>query len=486
MMLGERRRARALALILLLAGLGALGIAMSVPSTQGPPAPRVWRSCQPPYRCRTIDISELALDGRVRELTTLYAAPAGLNAPLAVSITGMASAEVWWNGVRIGGNGVVGDRPATEIPGRFNATIPVPPQLVRAGANQVVVRLSAQHLWAPVARPIHQLRVGIYEPDSARLFVHYLPTLIVLGMLFVALVACLGLWAARRSRGDALLSGLAATVLLQAAIETAKLAMVFPYPWQLARLVAVAGLATLAAVLLVLASRDWVEDRRLWQWLVFAAAAGLAASWLALPWWDAKAIWAIRAGIGVALVSAAIGAAGGRRLATAAGSGCILALGISGTSGFLDIGYYLLCAGLFAAYIVLGVRSLRRIERVTIVSAAQPPEVVILVPDGGTQHRVSMNDFLYARADDDYTIVCLTGGRELMATINLAAFVRLAPERMLRVHRSHAINPDKVEALHRAGKFARTVVLVGGERLAVGRTYWGSVMARLAMSTADL
>jgi len=482
MVIGERQRKRVSAPALVLAGLAALCIAMLLPGAEGPPPTREWQLCDGPHGCRAVDISRLTLHDGVRELTTVYAAPEGARDPLAIHITGMASAEVRWNGVVIGRNGIVGGTPATETPGRFDARIGVPRSLIRTGPNHVVVRLSAQHLWAPVARPIHWLSVDTAAPDSAHVFVHYLPTLILLGVLLVALLANLGLWAARRTAQDAVLSGLAAAVLLQAVIETSKLAMAYLYPWQLARLFAVATLATLTALLLVRAGLGWMPDRSARRVLLAGALTGCAAAWLLFPWWDAKAVWAIRAGLGATLIAAATGASKGTHLAMAASLACIAALGMSGMPGFLDFGYYLLFAGLFAAHIVLGARSFYEVERVPFASlpASQPDTEVILVPDGGAQLRVAVNDILYAQADDDYSIIHLRDGRELLATMNLAALLRLAPERLLRVHRSHAINPDRIKALHRAGKLARTVELVGGSRLRVGRTYWESVAARLS------
>ncbi|WCM29022.1 LytTR family transcriptional regulator [Sphingomonas sp. QA11] len=105
--------------------------------------------------------------------------------------------------------------------------------------------------------------------------------------------------------------------------------------------------------------------------------------------------------------------------------------------------------------------------------------MVAVIPNGSSQHRVALRDILHVQADDDCGVIHLVDGRELLATINLAAILRLAPGSFLRVHRSHAVNQEKIAVLHRAGKTGRTIELVGGTRLPLGRTYWKGIVALL-------
>lgn len=485
MVFGERQRKRATALALILAGLIALLVAVVTPAAPGSPPPIAWQYCEATNDCRPVDVSSLTLAGHIHELRTVYTASARSAAPLVVHVTGMASAELWWNGTLAGRNGVVANDRDTERPGLFDATMPVPPELIRSGPNLVVLRLSAQHLWAPVVRPIHWLSIGPYAPAPASLFVHYLPTLIVLGMLLAGFLGNGVIWALHRTVGDAVMTALAGTVMLQAGIETSKLALAYPYPWQLARLSALAGLATLAALLVTIAALCWVGERRIRISILLAVLLGSLGAWLLFPWWDAKALWAFRVGIGGALAAAAIGTAAGRRPAILAGLGCVATLGFSGMPGFLDIGYYLLFTALFAARVLFSVWKVRRAAHIPAPTPTSSLTTdLILVPNGGAKQRVLLDDLLYVRAADDYCVLHLCDGRELLATLNLAAFLRLAPARLLRAHRSHAINPDKVYVLHRAGRFARTVELAGGTRLSVGRTYWSAVLVRLAPPNA--
>lgn len=489
---GERLRGYRAAFALIVAGLAALMGAVLTPAPAAAPlAPRLdWFSCPTSDQCWPVDVSRLSLTGKTSVLKAVYSGVRRRSdLPLAVHITAMASAEVHWNGVLIGHNGAVGESRALETPGQFDAVVLIPPELVRPGPNIVAIRLSAHHLWAPVARPIHHLSVGPFEGADRTIVIHYLPTLIVIGLLLFAFVANLSLWLLRRQRGGgaAIFPFLAGTIVLQATIETSKLALAYPYPWQLARLAALAGLTTLAGLLVTAAALALGRGWRARVVILAMVMLGLAGAWLLLPWWDAKALWAFRAGMSGALVAAAAGTVRGASHARPVGFGCIVALALSGSPEFLDFTYYLIFVALFAWQIALAVRALRPTENIVLVAPASlQRENLIVIPNGSSQQRVALRDILHVRADDDYSIIHLADGRELLATINLAAILRLAPGSFLRVHRSHAINQEKIVALHRAGKTGRTIELVGGTRLPVGRTYWKSIVALLGTNGVSM
>lgn len=84
---------------------------------------------------------------------------------------------------------------------------------------------------------------------------------------------------------------------------------------------------------------------------------------------------------------------------------------------------------------------------------------------------------MHIRADDDYSLVTVIDGRESPSTANVAALIRLAPDQLLRTHRSHAINPARIVAVHRSAREGHTVELTHGCRLPIGRTRRASVAA---------
>jgi hypothetical protein len=481
--IGERLRGRVTALLLLIAGLAVLvGPAIQplmTPSSPSRPA-LAWSLCETPSTCRPVQIDGLRLDRPVTVLRTTFVADREqIPAPLSVHIVAMASGEVWWNGQLIGRNGRVGPDRAAETPGRFSAVLFVPPDRVRDGPNVVEVRLSAHHLWAPVARPIHLIAIGGYGDPLRGALVHYLPTLLAVGLLALALLFNVLLWATRRPPGSAAFAVMAGAVLCQAVIEAGKLIQTYGYPWQLGRLMGIVVFAALAAAALGSLASGFTGDRRTRLALNLALAIGLAVAVFGPPWWDAKALWACRCGLAILLAGAVLGQTGDRRGALYVGLACVAALGLSWTRNFLDTGYYWGFLALFGWWGIHAVRSLRREASIPAVALPALDDSLLSIPNGGSRHRVRAGDVLHIRAADDYCLVRLADGRELLSTANLSALMALAPERFLRIHRSHAVNPRRIAAVHRTGRFARTVEMEGGERLGVGRTYWARLEAGL-------
>lgn len=465
---GERARDRWIILAVAVAGLIALAgpqvFAMLSHAPTATPT-QVWSVCAAPDPCRPADVSSVSLDAPVTTLTTTFVADRRTpETPLAIHVAAIASAEVWWNGARIGANGRVGQDRAHEIPGRFSAMIPVPQDRIRPGENQVEVRMSAHHLWAPVRRPIHALSIGPYRDPLRGTLRHYLPTLVLTGLLGLAFLGAVALWLLRRAPGSATLTLLSGAVVTQAVVEASKLALTYPYPWQLARLAAVAGLAALAAFALGRIAVVLAPDRRLRRLLTAVLAIALLLALFGPPWWDAKALWAFRAGVTVALSGATAGALSGVKGARIAQLACVLGLALSWSPNFLDGGYYLLSLALFGWLAFTAVGGLRA----PTATPSLTSDETLSIPNGASRHLIRASDLLHVRADDDYSVITLADGRELFSTANLSALIRLAPTYLLRIHRSHAVNPARIAAIHRSG---RTIELEGRVRLPVGRTY---------------
>lgn len=478
--MGVGERSRPIVLALAVAGLIALCgpqiAAMLSPAPARTPT-QAWSLCPAPNLCRPVDVSSLALDAPITTLTTSFVAgPDDRTAHLALHIAATASAEVRWNGALIGTNGQVGPDREHETPGRFSSLITIPQDRVRLGSNRVEVRLSAHHLWAPVRRPIHDLSIGPYSDPLHGTLRHYLPTLLLSGLLALAFLGAAGLWLARRPPGSATLALLTGAVLAQTAVEASKLALTYSYPWQLVRLTAVAGLAAIAALALGCLAQGFVPDRRLRWGLTAALVLALLIALFGPPWWDAKALWAFRAGAFAALTAATVGALSGVRNARTAQAASVVALTLSWAPDFLDTGYYLLFLTLFGALAAQAIR----LARPAPVPSTLATDETLSIPDGSSRRLIRASDLLHVRASDDYSLITLTDGKELLSTANLSALVRLAPGHLLRIHRSHAVNPAWIAAVHRSGRSGPIVELKGGIRLPIGRVYRAALDERIA------
>lgn len=424
--------------------------------------------------CSAVDPGRLRLDAPVTELRRtidIAVAADGSLRPLAVDLDAMASAEISWNAVPIGANGRVGPDAASEVPGLFSASIPVPARLVRPGPNVVVVRLSAHHLWLPVGQPIHRLAIGPPDDPVAYTLRHYLPALTVLVLPAMALLIVLST-AWRRGRIDNvwLVVIVLACVLTQGMLETSKLAIAYPYPWHLARLVGLSGLAAIVSVMIAaLAARRFVPTfaRRVKLIVIVLAVTAI----LFVPGWDQKALAALQAGLIAAAGCAVRPAWRGDRMA-------ILALALTGGAAcwsliagpdFLDGGYYVM-AGLGAVLICLWATLAGEAGAASQPTNVLPPASVV-IHEGTRQHIVDIAEIAYLKAADDYCAVHLVSGREILASTSLAGLLVDLPATFARIHRGHAINLAHLRSVRPAGKGTRVAELVQGVTLPVGRTY---------------
>ncbi len=415
-----------------------------------------------------------------------------LAVPLMVEIVALASSEVSWNGVPIGRNGRPGPDRASETAGRFIATMPVPPELIRPGQNILMVRLSSHHLWLPVRTPVHSIRVISYRdsPGPAGLL-HYLPALLVLGAFLVSLLYfTMAALSDRTDRPARLLAAISGIAALQLLVEVARAVFAYTYPWHLARVTAIALLAAVTACLVAFYAVHRFAPN--WRWLGPATAALAALGLVLLPWFDFKAIAAILAGALALGLASARAARDGRRDAMA-GIAAALAFPLAAAwegPGFLDQAYYLLLAFLLALLVAEQVILMRRtrLERdrerkraselaLRLAHAEQAGEPIIALKDGHRVHRVAERDIVWIRAADDYCDVLLTDGRTLLATTSLSKLLQTLPDRFVRIHRSFAVNRAHVVSSSPRPGGGRQLELSDGSEIPVGRAYREKVMA---------
>ena len=91
---------------------------------------------------------------------TLPRTPQAPVAPQGLYVSGKAASTAWINGHRIGSNGQPGRDAGSEIPGQMDIVLPIPPGVLRPGANTIVLKLSGQHGLLHLDTPLHLLAVG--------------------------------------------------------------------------------------------------------------------------------------------------------------------------------------------------------------------------------------------------------------------------------------------------------------------------------------
>ena len=474
-----------------------LGLCAAAPARAAPIETRslsICRQVEGRMACEPVTNGPMSLAGpEVYLVTEVDIAPEAVRAdrPLMVALMAMASSEVSWNGVVIGRNGIPGRDAAHETPGRMDATFVVPAALVHPGRTVVVARLSSHHLQLPVRNPVHVFAVTPLADPMRWGLMRYLPALLMVGILGIAAVWFgVTAWLDRGQAGAGLLSAIAATAVAQLLVEAARVFVAYPYPWHLPRVAAIAGLSAVTAVLVCAwAARRFSPGLR---WIApGVVAAACAAILVFAPGYDDKAGLSILAGVAGLAVCAADGVR--RRLPNArlclALAAVAVGVQVAQDTEFLDNGYYLLLAAVFAVLVAGQVLALARAQagRRAETERAEGLQDTLdrrerataSIRDGTRIHRVATADILYLQAADDYCEVHLADGRKLLSTLALAQTLETLPGDFVRVHKSYAVNAERVSAVGPRPGGRRAVTLSDGAVVPVGRTY-EAALARFA------
>lgn len=99
--------------------------------------------------------------------------------------------------------------------------------------------------------------------------------------------------------------------------------------------------------------------------------------------------------------------------------------------------------------------------------------------------RVAVSEIDWIEAAKDYVLLH-TATRSHIHRITMSALEQgLDPGKMIRVHRSAFVSPDRVEAVNRLGKGLIALVLRDGVAVPVGPTYVKAVQARLGLGCLE-
>lgn len=91
-------------------------------------------------------------------------------------------------------------------------------------------------------------------------------------------------------------------------------------------------------------------------------------------------------------------------------------------------------------------------------------------------NKVLFNNILYVEASGSYCILHLDGGSDLIVSYTLSEFVEyLASSRFLRVHRSFAINMERIDG------YAGNSFQLGNRQIPIGRLYKKDVLTQFNM-----
>ncbi|KRA60102.1 histidine kinase [Caulobacter sp. Root655] len=442
---------RILLLGLLLTGLTTLARAQDTPwqachGAVGPDGP-VLSDCRP--------IRDF-VDPQGRELwirSTIDAPNGALGdtRPHALYVAGVAASEAWLNGQRLGVNGHPGATAREELPGRYQAILPIRETAWRPDGNVLVLHLSSFHGGLRFARPMSAMLVLPYPYPSRTALLAV--TFVAAGALLAAAFGFGVIHAMRRTGSSLVLAAMAGVAALQAIVETLRSLFDYPYPLHAWRMSAIWLLAAAFAVLLVsyVATRFLPKASR----LMIGVALGAVGATALLPGFDVKTVWALILGVALAALPAAAGVRDkrpGARL-TLAYLALFLALALGFPEWLADLSYFLLAAGLVLPLLMVEVVRLGRDDRgreAALTRAASRPDRLTVASARGVE-LVPIAEILAVVGADDYVELRLVGGRSLLHAARLDGLATQLPASFLRVHRSVIANLAQAQRLERDG-----------------------------------
>lgn len=171
--------------------------------------------------------------------------------PLGIIIGVRGASEATWDAEALPPNGVVGNSVATEIPGRIDWIVPVPPARATVGTHTLIIRASSQRLSRGFSRADLQVRVqALDDLYGMRYRAWLLPTL-AMGCLLVAALYVGAVIARTGARQGAwALLGLCLVGLVLPMLEAWRPLVGYPYDLHRTRLLAIRVLTALSALLL--------------------------------------------------------------------------------------------------------------------------------------------------------------------------------------------------------------------------------------------
>ena len=172
--------------------------------------------------------------------------------PYAIYFAGLASHEIFWDGVRIGGGGVVGRTAAEEVPGPIEAHYPLPESLAAPGPHTIELRGSAFHRGFTPVHGYWALFVADYDEVVRGRDRHAWLALIALsGIVLTAVFALAMFFVSRRDRSFLLLGTLCLSSAALLLAEAWRPLFGYTYDWHLVRLRCVVACSWLVGVQLV-------------------------------------------------------------------------------------------------------------------------------------------------------------------------------------------------------------------------------------------
>ncbi len=122
--------------------------------------------------------------------------------------------EIYWDGMKIAQNGIIGIKNADESAGKFNFNLPLPSYLITVGKHTIILRISNHHNSSSWKWYYGGLIIGPYDATLKNLFISAYQSFFIIGILFIPFLFNLFLYLARKRRTEHLLFSLICFVVI--------------------------------------------------------------------------------------------------------------------------------------------------------------------------------------------------------------------------------------------------------------------------------
>lgn len=405
--------------------------------------------------------------------------------PLGLGLSAKASSFIYINGREVARNGQPADKPSNEIAGRMDVVFPLRDGVLKAGHNEIAMRLSSHLGHLKLDTPIHSVYISTYERPQSRMLRRYSPSLLpfgifVLGSLYFLIMSVVG-----KSRMQAgLLSFMSAIIACQLFSEVSRGIFAYAYPWHDIRLLAILLCSALFGGGLSLYVTRVFGYRHYWRWCVLIGLT-LALALYIPAGFDAKASVSLLSQTLLSLTAALFYWRHDLVKAVLFSTVLTIFAGVNfwAQGQFLDIYFFysiaLLMMFLFIQQaLAFGQEQALRQEEIIRANKLQlvldqhhykSEPTVLSLSEAGKVHLVAADDIVFISGAGDYIEVILKTGKKRLVSSTLTDMEGELPTFFLRVHRSHIVNTNFIASLNREASGTGSLILTQGAIVPVSR-----------------
>lgn len=419
-------------------------------------------------------------------------------APLGIGLSAKASSFIYINGREVGRNGLPTDTREREHIGQMDVTFPLRDGILRAGENEVAIRMSSHSGLLSLGSPIHSVYVSSYEKQQSRMLRRYSPSLLPFGVFILGGLYFLVISTVSKQKSQAgLLSLMSIIVACQLFAEVSRSLFAYPYIWHDYRLISILICSALFGLCLSTYIVRVFGRQHQTKWFALIGISTLLA--LLVPEsFDAKSAFSL---LFQTVLSLAVVLFYWRDnpYKSALFSSVLFIFGIVNLispNKFLDIYFFYGIAVLMLFLFVQQAlayaeeQALRQEEEVranklqlVLDQRKEEKQTAILsLSEAGKIHQVLAKDIICISGADDYVDVILKSGKSKLVSSTLSKMETQLPSFFLRVHRSHIVNTNFIESLEREATGKGHLVLTQGEKLPVSRRIMPSIRKALSQS----